>query len=75
MGFTTRHLRAVPDPKPDHPVIASLSWLHRLNGAVNLQREAKHFITAAQEAGDQEQEQAFREVYAAATRAREAARP
>jgi hypothetical protein len=77
MGVVKGHLplRAVPDPEPEHPLIGALSWIHRLNGAVKIQRDAKHFISEAEKAGNPEQELAFREVYAAAGRAREAARP
>ena len=70
-----RHLHSVPEPSVEHPIVGALSWLHRLNGAMKLEREARHFIAEAEKAGNEEQAQAFRDVRDAATRAREAARP
>lgn len=72
--FTTRHLHPVPDPAPEHPVIRTLNWLHRLNGAVRLQKDARHFEQRAREAGNTVQAEAFRDAYEAAGRARENAR-
>jgi hypothetical protein len=70
----TRPLRAVPDPVPEHPVIRALDWLHRANGAVSIQREAKHFAQHAEQAGEQKLARAFWDAYEAAGRAREMAR-
>jgi hypothetical protein len=77
VAFTTRHLRAVPDAPSTVTQLFenTLGWLHRKNGAIALQREAKHFIREAEKAGNEEQAQAFREAYEAASRARELARP
>jgi hypothetical protein len=45
------HLKPVPDPAPEHPVIGALTWLHLLNGAIRNRQELERLQLTARRAG------------------------
>lgn len=68
-----RRLTAVPDQQVERGGEA-LAWIHSVNGAHLMQREALHHIKHARERGNEELEKAFEDVFRAAERAEKAAR-
>ena len=53
MALQTRHLRPVPDPEPEHPVLGMLTWLHLLNAAIRNRKELERIEGEARRAGNE----------------------
>lgn len=53
MAVRAPHLRPVPDPEPEHPVIGLLTPLHLLNAAIRNRQELERVLLTARRAGNQ----------------------